>query len=64
LLKTLDIVGVGYKAELKGEGILFTIGYSHHIYFFPRKELIGSCTPTQIKVPAQIKSWLVWLLPK
>src|SRR5690606_24415357 len=27
--KTLDIVGVGYKAELKGKNILLNIGYSH-----------------------------------
>jgi len=29
--KSLDIVGVGYKAELKGDAILFNLGYSHRI---------------------------------
>ena len=33
--KTLDIVGVGYKAELKDKNLLLTIGYSHPIYFVP-----------------------------
>ena len=49
--KTLDIVGVGYKAELKGEGILFTIGYSHPIFFFPPEGIkFEVVTPTQVKV--------------
>jgi large subunit ribosomal protein L6 len=29
----LDIVGVGYKAELKGKSIIFALGYSHGIEF-------------------------------
>ncbi|HKE03078.1 MAG TPA: 50S ribosomal protein L6 [Blastocatellia bacterium] len=29
----LDVVGVGYKAELKGRAILFALGYSHSIEF-------------------------------
>ncbi len=33
--KTLDIVGVGYRVELKGKNLLFNIGYSHPIYFIP-----------------------------
>jgi len=49
--KTLDIVGVGYKAELKGEGVLFTIGYSHPIFFFPPQGIkLEVITPTQVKV--------------
>lgn len=49
--KTLDIVGVGYKAEFKGEGILFTIGYSHPIYFFqPAGIKLEVVTPTQVKI--------------
>lgn len=31
--KDLEIVGVGYKAEVKGKAILFTLGYSHPINF-------------------------------
>jgi large subunit ribosomal protein L6 len=33
--KSLEIVGVGYKAELKGKNILLNMGYSHPIYFVP-----------------------------
>ena len=29
----MDIVGVGYKAELKGKSIVFALGYSHGIEF-------------------------------
>jgi large subunit ribosomal protein L6 len=31
--KELDIVGVGYRAELKGQQILFALGYSHPVLF-------------------------------
>jgi large subunit ribosomal protein L6 len=31
--RDLEIVGVGYKAEVKGKSIVFSIGYSHPINF-------------------------------
>jgi large subunit ribosomal protein L6 len=31
--KDLDIVGVGYRAELKGKQVVFALGYSHPIVF-------------------------------
>ncbi|HUX28021.1 MAG TPA: 50S ribosomal protein L6 [Terracidiphilus sp.] len=32
--KELDIVGIGYRAEMKGKGtVVFTLGYSHQIEF-------------------------------
>ncbi|WP_028841355.1 50S ribosomal protein L6 [Thermodesulfobacterium hveragerdense] len=31
--RALDIVGLGYKAEVKGEEIVFSLGYSHPINF-------------------------------
>jgi large subunit ribosomal protein L6 len=31
--KELDIVGVGYRAEVKGKTAVFTLGYSHPIEF-------------------------------
>jgi large subunit ribosomal protein L6 len=31
--RDLEIVGVGYKAEVKGKSIVFTLGYSHPINF-------------------------------
>jgi len=29
--KHLDIVGIGYRAEVKGQSVVFTLGYSHTI---------------------------------
>jgi large subunit ribosomal protein L6 len=49
--KTLDIVGVGYKAELKGKNILLNIGYSHPIYFMPPDGIsLVTPTPNQIVI--------------
>lgn len=31
--RELDIVGIGYRAELKGDVIVFSLGYSHPIEF-------------------------------
>jgi large subunit ribosomal protein L6 len=31
--KDLDIVGVGYRAELKGKTVVFSLGYSHPVEF-------------------------------
>ena len=31
--KSLDIIGLGYKAEVKGQEIVFALGYSHPIVF-------------------------------
>jgi large subunit ribosomal protein L6 len=47
--KTLDIVGVGYRAELKGKNLLINIGYSHPIYFIP-PEGVALQTPTQTQI--------------
>lgn len=49
--KTLDIVGVGYKVELKGKSILLNLGYSHPIYFMPPEGITLECpSQTQIKI--------------
>jgi len=49
--KTLDIVGVGYKVELKGENLLLNMGYSHPIYFMPPTGIkLVAPTPTQIVI--------------
>lgn len=45
-VKKLEIVGVGYRAEAKGRGIQFALGYSHPIYFIPPPEV-------KIEVPTQ-----------
>ena len=31
--QAMDVVGVGYKAELRGRNLLFSLGYSHPIEF-------------------------------
>jgi large subunit ribosomal protein L6 len=33
--KTLEIVGVGYRADVKGKGIQLALGYSHPIQYQP-----------------------------
>ena len=49
--KQLNIVGVGYRAELKGTNLFLNIGYSHPIYFMPPTEIkIEVPAPTQIIV--------------
>jgi large subunit ribosomal protein L6 len=47
--KTLDIVGVGYRAELKGKNLLLNIGYSHPIFFIP-PDGISLQTPVQTQI--------------
>ena len=31
--KELDIVGIGYRAEMSGKQVVFSLGYSHQIHF-------------------------------
>ncbi|MGB9561563.1 MAG: 50S ribosomal protein L6 [bacterium] len=33
--KELDVIGLGYRVENKGKGIILSLGYSHPIYFVP-----------------------------
>jgi large subunit ribosomal protein L6 len=55
-VKSLDIVGVGYKAELKGDAILFNLGYSHPILFMaPAGIKLEVPVPTQIKISGSNK---------
>ena len=54
--KSLEIVGVGYKAESKGEAVLFTVGYSHPILFMPPAGIkIEVPAPTQLKISGSDK---------
>ncbi|HPS64645.1 MAG TPA: 50S ribosomal protein L6 [Ignavibacteria bacterium] len=43
--KRLDLVGIGYKAELKGDKLVLQLGYSHPIVFVAPKEI-------KLEVPA------------
>lgn len=49
--RKLDIVGVGYRAELKGKYLFLAVGYSHPVYIkSPDMVKVDCPTPTQIIV--------------
>ena len=49
--KTLEINGVGYKAQMKGNNIQLSLGFSHDInYETPEGIKIEAVSPTEIKV--------------
>ncbi len=49
--KKLEIIGVGYRAELKGKGLQLALGFSHPIFFIPPKDVkIEVPAPTNIVV--------------
>jgi len=48
---TLDMVGVGYRAQMQGTKLVLTVGYSHPVQFEPGPGLsIEVPAPTQIVV--------------
>ena len=47
--KKLEMVGVGYKAQMKGTGVQLSLGYSHPVVFDPPKGVtIEVPVPTEI----------------
>jgi large subunit ribosomal protein L6 len=49
--KELDIVGIGYRAELKGKNtVVFTLGYSHPIEFPLPTGVAATIDPKQTRV--------------
>ena len=49
--KDLDIVGIGYRAELKGKNtVVFTLGYSHQIEFPLPTGITAVVDPKQTRV--------------
>ena len=49
--KKLEIVGVGYKAEMKGKNLVLTIGYSHQIAVaLPDSINVKTPSPTEIEI--------------
>jgi large subunit ribosomal protein L6 len=49
--KDLDIVGIGYRAELKGKNtVVFTLGYSHPIEFPLPTGVTAAVDPKQTRV--------------
>jgi len=54
--KKLEIVGVGYRAELKGKSLSLSIGFSHPVLFRPPKDVVISLeSPTIIVVKSDDK---------
>jgi len=54
--KELNMVGVGYTAEKKGDFILINAGYSHPIYFqIPEDIIIDIPNPTTIQISGKDK---------
>ncbi len=47
--RTLEIVGVGYRADVKGKGITLQLGYSHPIVYLPAEGVKLEC-PNQTTV--------------
>jgi len=55
--KTLEIVGVGYKAEPKGQGIVLNVGFSHTIDYTPSAGVKLECpNPTTIVISGPDKA--------
>ena len=49
--KNLEIIGVGFKAEKKGNGLLLNLGYSHTIFFIPPEGItVNVPTPTRLEI--------------
>jgi large subunit ribosomal protein L6 len=49
--KNLELVGVGYRAEIKSEKLFIALGYSHQLVFFPPKGItLTTGTPTTISI--------------
>jgi len=50
-VKKLELVGVGYRAELKGKKLQMNVGFSHPILFAPPQGItIETPTPTSIAI--------------
>lgn len=49
--KALTIEGVGFKAESKGKGLTFALGFSHSVYFVPPEGIkLAAPQPTRVEV--------------
>lgn len=48
--KVLEIVGVGYRAQLMGNKLIFTLGYSHPIEFHLPEGIKASVDPKQTQI--------------
>jgi large subunit ribosomal protein L6 len=49
-----ELVGVGYKAEVQGQVIDFSLGFSHHVYFVLPEEIKAEAQAERGKNPVLI----------
>jgi len=47
--KALEIVGVGYRADVRGSSLVLNVGYSHEVEY-PQPDGITITTPTQTQI--------------
>jgi large subunit ribosomal protein L6 len=49
--KNMEIVGVGYRCDLKGRGLILAVGFSHRVVFIPPEGInLKITTPTAFTV--------------
>ncbi len=49
--RELEIVGIGYRAEQRGNEVVFSLGYSHQIHYVPPQGIVVSVSDqTNVKV--------------
>jgi large subunit ribosomal protein L6 len=54
--KKLELVGVGYKAQVQGKNLVLSLGYSHDItYPIPDDLKIATPAPTQVEISGASK---------
>jgi len=59
--RSLDIIGLGYRAELKGNEIVFHLGYSHPINFkLPEGITLYDDPPTVLNVPVNVGDVIIF----
>lgn len=49
----LEVIGMGYKVEQKGTGIILSLGHSHQIYFVPPESIELQADTPKRKVTAE-----------
>ncbi len=49
-VKKLELSGVGYKAQMQGENLLLSLGFSHPVIFKPREGIKISVAETSVVV--------------
>ena len=57
--KRLEIIGVGYRAELKGKNLYLSLGYSHQIVFVPPEVIDISLEGNSVIIVRGIEKALV-----